>query len=64
MTQIREERGQVVTSVVKEVVPLSGSRISGLYLKDSDQGDLKMFDNMEMEDMEPDLDLQSYISEK
>lgn len=64
MTQIREERGQVATSVVKEVVPLSGSRISGLYLKDSDQGDLKMFDNMEMGDMEPDLDLQSYISEK
>ena len=64
MTQIREERGQVATSVVKEVVALSGSRISGLYLKDSDQGDLKMFDNMEMGDMEPDLDLQSYISEK
>ena len=39
---------------------MSGSRISGLYLKDSDEGDLKIFDNMD--DMQPDLDLQSYIT--
>lgn len=47
--------------MVREVVPLSGSRISGLYIKDSEDGDMKIFENLD--DVQPDLDLQSYITE-
>ena len=49
--------------MVKEIVPLSGSRIGGQYLKESEDGDdFKVFEGME--GMDEDLDLQSYITEK
>jgi len=32
---VKDTRNQYTTSIVKEVVPLSGSRISGQYLKES-----------------------------
>jgi hypothetical protein len=44
---------------VREIVPLQGSRVSGLYLKDA-EGDFKEF--ADIQKVEENLDLQSYIS--
>lgn len=52
----------MATSTVREVVPLQGSRISSLYLKDSEEAALKEFNGMD--DVESNLDLQSYITEQ
>lgn len=64
MSSLKEEAAaNVAVSTVKEVTLLQGSRVCGLYLKQSDEGgDLKEFNGMD--NMEDNLQLQSYITEK
>lgn len=42
-----KEEVPFATSTVKEVTPLQGSRVSGLYLRDSTEGDFKEFNGMD-----------------
>jgi hypothetical protein len=47
MSSLKDSYGVIGISTVKDMVPLTGSRISGLYLKECEESDFRVFEGME-----------------